>query len=60
MAYKPREAVDPVPTIKTPVPGVTCGNCGGPHATAVCPIPADFDGDYRRNADGSFGCNCAE
>ena len=45
-------------TVETPT--CTCRNCGSrEHCTAKCPIPADFDGDYRRDSGGSEGCNCA-
>jgi hypothetical protein len=38
----------------------TCGNCGGQHQTADCPIPPNYDGNYRRDSKGSSGCGCAE
>jgi hypothetical protein len=38
----------------------TCANCHGPHPTAKCPIPSDFDGNYRLDSKGSSGCSCKE
>lgn len=35
-----------------------CGNCGGEHATATCPIPPNFDGNYLLDSGGSEPCNC--
>jgi cytochrome c553 len=38
----------------------TCRNCHGPHPTAKCPIPSDYDGNYRLDSKGSSGCSCKE
>ncbi len=37
-----------------------CGNCGGQHATAKCPIPEGFDPkDFSSDSKGTAPCNCA-
>lgn len=36
-----------------------CETCDGSHLTSACPIPREYDGNYRNDSKGSEGCGCA-